>query len=671
MPGENDTTIPKLIQGKKTVIQRYHLDSGTWICVDGGMVQQADPSHPSFALQFPFDALRLLEQQQPDIKGHYHCPSCSDISPGIRSRIVEHVMGTHVSLNVNKFLEKIFWMNQGGQFIKEKFGLSDDQMRSVREIGNHVRKMDGLLATARDALNHAQKAKVILGTELLDMVATRTRQQALADIIKNGQSEADAFREARAECKTCEAMHPGCTFTPSHLESVHVRKSPKGGAGPVKIDVYIEGIDTSTGALTHTEVREIRAKAVKKGCATPVAEMICGEASAVLLAKGMLSKFVISCDMAIPFWKHLANHQLASSFRVLRLGKAWQSRFAIGRRHGNGYATTLADGMHVWAGFTKGTGTSYSTQVEVWLPRNGEAIPLRGEPDRSATFPLEFRQLPKTIVQYDAFADQVVTILCALCGVKRGVEAAKIEQYRRVMKQQSWSSDYEAFEQYLTSISNLLVSPIESEMSGRGLIVRNSDIRAMMHDRAVAKNNARARLLGNQWTIKLILRLWPQGLEENGIAPSRARAEMERAFLANGADPKAAIAHLNASRARGILGTLQNTHPDRKKRIMQHIISMLKGRYVPVYHDSPYLPFTQKVGDKTDVSPITPTQEILIGLETVAVEALDLIRRGIKVGKIKGGGVERHWNALHGLLASEPGAIDAVCEALDWFMDLA
>lgn len=652
----------------KKLMGCYHLDSGTWVRAENDLIEQADISHPSFALQFPFHTIRTLERQEPDFNKYYHCPLCYDVSPGIKSSIVEHIMATHVTLNVHKFIEKLFWYNQDGRLIKEKFGITEEQMKEVRKIGAHARRMEGLLGKACDSLRHAQKAKVTLGTEILDMVASRSRQQALFDIIKNGCSEADAIHEARIDCRRYEMDSPDCTFIPSHLESIHVRKSPKGGASPVKIDVFIEGTSKASGAVTYTEIREIRAKAVKKGCATPVAKMICGEASAVLLKKGLVSKFVISCDMNVPFWNNLATRQLSTSFRILKLDNSWRSLIDIETRHRDGYATSLADGTHVWTHFAKGNGPLYSVRIEIWKPGNAghnSAGLVPDVPDCTSAFTLEFRQLPKPIGAYNALAEQMVTITCGLCGMKRWPEPGKKASCRHFIEQEAWYPAYKEFEEFLASVDGVLVTPLDDTRARHGRVDRDVAPPGVARDRAVFEANSRARILGNQWSIKLILRMWPTCLEALGSSPAQARAEMERAFRATGTDPRTAVAHLNTTRAREILNNLQSAQSGGGKGIILEIISMLKEQYVPTYFNTPYMPFTQRMGDKTTLSPITPTQEVLIGLETIAFEALGLARRGIKVGKIKRGGVEKHWNALHRMLVCEPNAVSVVCSALD------
>jgi hypothetical protein len=574
MSTENTISIPRLLQKKRSIIRRFSLDTGTWITLENGMVEQCIVSHPSYALQFPFGVLALLERQKQDSTENFRCPSCSDISPGNRSRIVEHVMETHVTLNVNKFLERLLWLNQDGELIKEKFHLTDEQLRSIQDLGDAVRRMDGLLAVAHDALLHSQKAKIILGTEFLDMVATQARQQALFDIIKNGLSEADALRQARADCGEYKLLHPRCTFFTSHLSSMMVRKSPKGGASPVKMDVYIEGINAETGSTMYTEVREVRAKAIEKGSATPVAEMLCGEASAVLHAKGMLSKFVVTCDMAVPFWKHVANHMLVSSFRVLRLGRTWQSGMDINRRHQNGYATTLADGMHVWVGFSKRNGSSYSAQIETWSP-TASPRSSQAPPDHAATFVLELRQASKTVDQYNALSEQVVTVMCALCGVRRDVNASLIGNWRPLMRQHPWWPEYEAFERHYGVVSCGQAFPSIKESPGEKHIGQFPSRLAGAKREAIRLQNLRARLLSNQWTFKLVLRLWADGISYMGITSTVARQEVVDAFHVNRVDPRTAISHLTSTQARNILATLQNMHNGCRTSIMQTIISLL------------------------------------------------------------------------------------------------
>ncbi len=578
-------------------------------------------------------------------------------------------MATHVTLNIDKFIEKILWMNNDGQMLKKKIGITEDQMNVLREIGRHARKMDGFLTSLRVALNHAQKAKVVLGTQFLDMVASRTRQQALFDVIKNGYSEADAIQEARQDCKKYQIERNGCTFTPSHLESISVRKSPRGGASPVKIDVFIEGTDNTTSSVVFTEIREIRARAVKKGCATSIAETICGEASAVLQKKGLLSKFVMLCDLTIPFWKHLATGRLAVSFQVLRFSPSWRSLINIQASHADGFATSLADGTVVWMGFAKERGTSYSARIDVWKPYIGERIHLEQIPDYSTTFILEFRQLPKPIGYYNIFAEYGVRFLCALCGVKRWDGTGKKTYSQRFVEHEPWFTRYKEFEEYLDSIHDVLVAPLDDALARHHPGAQTIENPVRVPDHAVIEANARARLLGNQLIIKLLIRMWPPSLLELGVSPLQVRKEMERGFIDSKIDPKTAIAHLNTTQARGILNNLQNLHPGGGKEVINHIVGLMKERYVPFYHGTAFLPFTQKVGDRAEVSPITPTQEILIGLETVAVEAMGLTRRGIKVGKLKRGGVEKHWNALHGLLVGDPKAVETVCKALDGLMN--
>jgi hypothetical protein len=643
--------IPNLVRHKKAEwVEPYQLDEGRWVKVDDNYVEQVDLRHRCFGLQFPFFTIDRIEHLSPDSKIKHQCPLCKSVLLKQRHELVEHVMRAHARFNAHRFGEKVLWFNTDGAVLRERFNLTGTQLNSIRRIGTYMKDMAGFWDGVEEALHFSQKAKKTLGREILDMVASVTRQESLFNILKNGRSESDAFKKATRDCIVLNVLHPGVQYTPYHLENIQIRKGKRGGSGVVKADIYIAGIKEDK--LVYNEIREIRAKGGQGNRPNDVAYDISGEASACITKAGMLTKFVIESDLYnVPTFSRMG--QRFSDYyggKELHLGE-WRGRIPSELREG-GYATWLKDGTRTWMQVQQNSNVKGRFRVlfRIWKPSSMNYH----QPDITISFLLEFNQLARSVLAYNAFAEQALIVICALCGVKREADRSRYPLYQPIWNRESWRTGFEKLlgilkeiDHSLNQASQIDVNIAPDDPPRENLIPNQWD--------EVRINTAQVKIRGNARVLQLVLRTWP------------CQEEVEVAMKHFHFKPQ--IKKLSVDKLRIILQYLLASH-DEPVSIMKEIVKNLKEEYINLYHRSPFIPFGKRVYRNQATSLKNPAFEVLAGLRVIVAQAHELLGVREKTGKLNDGDVELQWNTLHAWLNRTPTVVDRVNDILDWLVGL-